>query len=278
MEELLRPIQTSKATVKARPLVAEISSKKPSKITSPEAALDVLKHSPDIASLRATVSYLSEEHEVWNIKSPSAATTRILIVLIHEVVPAYWSQLMEDSSLEALRDSILEILRSVPTIGSILFRLKSFITAYETPGEIEIKFSSSAAACLLSLLQMILTPDDFVVRVWKDIQTFQPSSGGSVEAFRIMLWKDFIAMISSGRIISIAANVEGVLQKAGDPIDSTWMSKGPDYAQWLTKNLIHLFVNSDGQASITPKPGADLFSKALSLGYSGTQSPSEVEE
>jgi telomere length regulation protein len=84
-----------------------------------------------------------------------------------------------------------------------------------------------------------------------------------------MLWKDFVVMISSGRIISVSANVEAVLQKSGDTLDSTWASNGNRYTQWLARNLIHLLVNSDGQVSNNSKPTSELFSKALSLGYSG---------
>ena len=274
MEELLRPVQGSKAVADSPFLVLEVSTRdvstrKTSTLASPSDVLDALKNSPDLAALQAAVDYLSENKETLNIKSPSATTTRILLSFINDVVPSYWSQLSEDPSLAALRQSIIEILRSIPAVGSILFRLKSLITAYETPREIDIKFSGSTSSCLLSLLQIILEPDDFVAQVWKDVQTFKPQSGGSASTYRIMLWKDFVAMISSGRIISVSANVETVLQKSGDTIDSSWTSNGNRYTQWLARNLIQLLVNADGQPSNNSKPASELLSKALSLGYSG---------
>jgi telomere length regulation protein len=268
MDELLTPVRVSKPSSQSRASASEGSSNKTSsrKVDSHQEVLEALRSQPDLSSLRAVVRYLEGTGDGrFNIKIPSALTTQILNLLVNDVLPTYWAQLTEDRSLKALLASILDILRSIPAMGAIQTRLKALIKTTERPTEPgEGKFSASNVSALLDLFQMVLIPDDFVTRMWEAIQSIF-----SEDSYKLSLWRDFISRLSSGVLVSVAAEAESVLMRSNNMTYSgSWVASGNSFARWTARNISHLLLSAD-LTSPEATSASEYLGKTLSLGYTG---------
>ncbi len=78
------------------------------------------------------------------------------------------------------------------------------------------------------------------------------------------LFKEFLSLVSSGRILSVAAQAEQALSSTSP----SWISSGHDYARWLGRGIAQLAVKkSSSDHSSNSKIPAEILGKSFGLGY-----------
>jgi len=86
------------------------------------------------------------------------------------------------------------------------------------------------------------------------------------------LWKETLALVASGRVLSTAAQAEHALDVAGDVArEKSWVSSGADYCRWIGKGAI-VVCGGDDEANDSSRieAAAQLVGKGLLLGNNGT--------
>lgn len=86
----------------------------------------------------------------------------------------------------------------------------------------------------------------------------------------LSLWKEFVALVASGRILSTAAEAEQALSTANPLRKSSWISDGHQYAEWIGGGVVSLALESNSTAdTVKCKAVSLLLSRSFSLGYTG---------
>jgi telomere length regulation protein len=263
MEEFLVPAQTKRTGVV--PLIQPISESsiaRTAKLVDSKDVAEILKNQPDLQSLKSAVEYLHDSKE-FSVRIPSPRTTPIIQALIYDVLPNYWAQLVEDKSLKKLLEAVIELMTSLPALAAIVTRLRILSSASGAdakPGKSE--FLESQSICLIQLSERICSGNSLVRDVWADI-----SAHGGTDMQIQLLWKEFVALLSSGKIVSSISEAESNLNKSSTYSDKSWLANGSEYSSWLARNIEFL---SRQETSNTVECSAMLLAKSSSLGYTGT--------
>lgn len=273
MDEFLSPVSTTyyKSSGTDEPLLQEIrtsSSKKPTssnfKAASVADVTEALKSEPDYDTLISALSLLVyDEHKLdgFNIAVSGPDASKIVHILVTQIVPNYWAVLkeasMDDGSPDL--DFLVDALRNLAGVNAILLRLRTLIQEQKGSAQ-ETKRSdiSLNLNILLELLCDVLDGDDRVARMWST------NSFVSDPVKRRILSKEFINVLGGGRVVSLSAEGDSLIaQEARGSIN--WVSNGMEYSKWLSRNIITL-------SKEVPMPedrnmASALLSKALHLGY-----------
>jgi len=87
------------------------------------------------------------------------------------------------------------------------------------------------------------------------------------------LWKETLALVASGKVLSVAAQAEHALDVVGDvEREKSWISSGSDYCRWIGKGVVGLCEGGDHGETATSnsiKAAARLLGKGLTLGHDG---------
>lgn len=273
MDEFLSPVSTTyyKSSGTDEPLLQEIrtsSSKKPTssnfKAASVADVTEALKSEPDYDTLISALSLLVyDEHKLdgFNIAVSGPDASKIVHILVTQIVPNYWAVLkeasMDDGSPDL--DFLVDALRNLAGVNAILLRLRTLIQ--EQKGSVQETKRSDISLnlnILLELLCDVLEGDDRVARMWST------NSFVSDPVKRRILSKEFINVLGGGRVVSLSAEGDSLIaQEARGSIN--WVSNGMEYSKWLSRNIITL-------SREVPMPedknmASALLSKALHLGY-----------
>lgn len=277
MDELLRPVSRTyvKSEVAEEPLLQKVqaSSRTTSttdfKPTSLQDIVEALKNEPDYDVLITALRFVLEGGPVsghFSIGAPSPEATRIIQILVTEIVPNYWALLKESSSEDGTSDLalLLDSLRSLAGLNAVLLRLRT-LTQEQKSQATEVKRSDVLLnlRITLELLCDILGGDDSVARLWVN------TSATSDAMKQRILSKDFISVIAGGRTISFSAEAECLTSQESQG-QIIWVADGMEYTKWLTRNIISW--SKQVELPVERKLVADLLSKALRLGYSGMSS------
>ncbi|KAJ4296139.1 telomere binding protein [Collariella sp. IMI 366227] len=249
---------------------AQIQQKPPS---SPEDALEALRHEPDYDSLISVLNFLSRHETPGSsfpfIKLPGPKAAQLVQVLVLEIVPNYWALLVEDvhqAKISGLK-LLLYCLSSITGINAILVRLKALIQEAKTEATTKVRRPdiSLNLGILLDLLCRVLQGDGWLPEAWK-IATMGQEGLSRVRP-RV---QEIVATFGGGRVISLAAEAEEVAKSSNSSkmLDNVWPADSLQYAQWLGRN-----ITTVANAHLTPeemKFGSDLFAKGLRLGHSDT--------
>lgn len=277
MDELLRPISRTyvKSEDAAVPLLQEAQASSTTASApnfKPKALQDVveaLSNEPDYDTLVSALRFVMDGGPVdnhFNIGAPGPDAARIIQILVTEIVPNYWAILKESSSDGQNPDLslLLDSLRSLAGLNAILLRLRTLTQEHKSQ-ETRVKRSDVVLNLniTLELLCEILGGDDTVSHLWAN------TSAKSDATKQRILSKDFVNVIAGGRTISFSAEAESIVsQETKGQI--LWVADGNAYTQWLTRNIISW--SRRAEALVEKKVLADILSKALRLGYSGTSS------
>jgi telomere length regulation protein len=285
MDELLRPVSVVRmAKNEAEPDFLRLSSiQTPSKNpeptppksqhhttpTTPEDALEILKHEPDYDSLTSILTFISrhETHNLPTIKLPSPLNAQLVQVLVAEIVPNYWALLVEDVEVKmsGLR-LLLYCLSSITGVNAILVRLRALIQEAKSKASTDIKRPDIPLnlGILLDLLCRVLEGDGWVLEAYR-----LATSGHEVAAMVRPRLQETVATFGASRIISLAAEAEDILKGNASikKADNIWPADSLQYTQWLGRNIVTLALSDLTAKDI--KFGPDLFAKALRLGHSG---------
>jgi telomere length regulation protein len=227
-------------------------------LNSTESALAALKGEPDQGTVASVLKYLTTDG--FSLLLPEPLNASIAHQLVNDTIPHYWRPLRGSTQQKIFA----EVLRNPTGIGHIITRIRSLIgDSRQKKATDETRDSSEHIEDLLDVLGQILHDDSTSSLVLKDI-----TSHGKNAMQKKLLWKEYLAQIASGRIISIAAEAEDVLKAKGTFRTASWMSDGKAFAAWLGGNAATL-MKSDNMREEHVLTVVELCSKALSLGYTG---------
>ncbi|KAK4132337.1 putative DNA binding protein [Trichocladium antarcticum] len=261
-------VSSSQGQSKVEKTKPKLQQKSP---TSPEDALEILKHEPDYDSLFAVLRFLSrhEPHglDFPSIKLPSPLSAQLVQVLVSQIVPNYWALLVEDGqdgNNSGLR-LLLYCLSSITGVNAILVRLKASIQ--EARSEVSEKAKRPDIALnlniLLDLLSRVLQGDGWLLDAW------QVATSGQDGPARVRpRVHEILATFGSGRVVSLAAEAEEITNASNSSksAGSYWSADPLEYTLWLGRNIVAWRLSD--RTPEEAKFGADLLAKALRLGYS----------
>jgi telomere length regulation protein len=227
-------------------------------INSIESALVALKSEPNQGTISSVLKYLTTDG--FSLLLPEPVNASIAHQLVNDTIPHYWRPI-RGSNQEKL---FAKVLRNPTGIGHIVTRIRTLIgDSRQKKAAGETRDPSEHIEDLLDVLDQVLQDDRTSSLLLKDI-----SSHGKNAMQKKLLWKEYLAQIASGRIISIAAEAEDVLKLRGSSRAASWMSDGKAFAAWLGRNAV-ILMKSDNASEEYVLAVVELCSKALSLGYTG---------
>lgn len=286
MEELLTPLKTTITSnlqgtghhlTEAEPAQKDNHPDSNWRLDSSEAAFDILSSKPDLKQLTRVLHWLDSEAAGdgnFNMKIPSPKAAQIINVLVNEIVPNYWATLNGQQTSGHLKPQrlLLRCLSSVAGIGAITTRLRSLVNSIrdggtsKNVGEVD---KSEAMSDQCDLLQSILGKDTFITSIWADISLLIPKLSA-----RSLLWKELLSILATGRLLSVAAEANEILNKGSSSIQKeSWIGRGNEYSSWLGRNVGAMAIDLKEEDDEAWKEAARLLGKGLMLGYMGKLLP-----
>jgi telomere length regulation protein len=284
MEGLLTPVSTSYKSSDQREEDFLVEVKKPQKAPSkpsfktstPTEALEILKNEPDHESLISTLWYLREESSDFNITSPSPLAAQLVHVLVSDIVPNYWNLLFDGKKSNARKraksksaselDLLLFCLRSVTGLNALLLSLKQLIQqSKETKQAVGGPNIHDVLTILLQVLTELIKGDKTVGEISKSIwNPTVPLSNQNA------IWNEFLSVVSSGKILGLAAEAEDVVNELSKKIgEKYWIADGGSYSSWLARNIMHWARTLPADSENEWKCCGDMLGKAFRLGHTG---------
>ncbi|KAF2436340.1 hypothetical protein EJ08DRAFT_691514 [Tothia fuscella] len=269
MDNMLKAVKTERKlpTRQLQEVSPEVPRKSSSTIQSPQDVLRVLKEGPSIDEVRHILSVLSATHDgSFNIAAPGALAAQIIQVLVSQTIPNFWDQIKDDREYEQVKSQLLKCMKSVSGLGAIIARLKALTSASKngtTPGQLTV--SPEQIHILVVFLEELLQGSEYAATIWRRIKEKSEN-----RTRRTVLWKDFVSLIATSRLISAVAEAEDVVQKSGKSLSGSWIAKGNDYTRWLARNIAHCAQSARSDPILTGDmtfAAADMCRKALVLGY-----------
>jgi telomere length regulation protein len=280
MEGLLAPITTTVKSdvVQQENLLVPVRTepshggKQISSLNGPEDILEILKSKPDHEELSRVLRWLkstADAREGFNINIPGPKAAQVVYVLVNDIIPDYWATLSGKRTNKSTGERLLiRCLSSVTGIGAIVARLRQLLDRLRTPlGQAEISGSNKfqPLEILLDVLEAVLDSDAFVASVWNDIDSYISQS-----SLKSLQWKEFVSLVASGKVLSIASEANLALDAVSESVaNGSWVGNGFDYATWLGRNVKHTINTLPKNKIASDKALSQLLRKALNLGYTG---------
>lgn len=275
MQDLLTPVTTraisrpdSKAD--ASHVGSSPNERSISDICSPDDALQALKSQPSIEQLSNAFQWLDPRKGKagsFNILKPSPKASQIIFAIIHDVIPSYWSVLNDTKTPghARLRIILVRCLNSVSGIGVVASRLGILLKELSVQSQSDRSGTVQQIEDLIQLLEHTFRKDDFMLSSWNDLSLLVLD-----KSKRTLAWKELTSLLASGRILTLAAEADHIINESSSSIrESSWLSGGRHYSAWLGRNIAYMadrlrIDNQDERKAVT-----HLFRKALTLGYTG---------
>lgn len=281
MDELLTPVSTTylKPRKDAKPLRSEVGSTKKaievlpsSQVNSPDGALELLRNQPDYDSLIQALKYLTRDEkrpDSFHVHEPGPKSAAIIHVLVTEIASNYWTLLKEggqnDGAEDAYNDAQLFIrcLQSVAGLNAVLTHLRALIQEHKL-GSKESKRPDLVLhiSIFLDLLASALDGDDAIRALWT-------ASAGrlSSDTSKKVQSQALLSLLTSGRIISTAAEAIEIVGSENIGAGTIWITDGTKFSQWIAHNLVAWGKHTKSESEL--HFCSDLFQRGMSLGYSG---------
>lgn len=268
MDDLILPRQHPDGGGKQEPLLTEISP--PKLPAAPTAPASTTAEEEVLAALRSSPSQETVSHSLQLLLAATTTTTtglsaQTVRVLLETTVTDWWHVL-------PLRErSLLARCLSSPTgLGGLAARLKALAPlAAPGPGPGAGDAAHEALGNMLALLQLVLGRVGFVWYGWALVR----AHGGS-DIARLLLWKEFVALVAGGRLLAAAAQAQLALGRAALASDELWVGNGKLYALWLGRETARATRHvdrtaADSGAADAWKALAALLTGSFRLGYTG---------
>jgi telomere length regulation protein len=260
MSDFLIAVSTKKVN-QPEPLIKETQNLKIQDavhISSTESALRALKNEPDRTTVTNVLKYLTTNG--FSLLLPEPLNASIVHQLVNDTIPHYWRPL-RDSPQQTV---FARILRNPTGIGHVITRLRSLIgdsRQKRSPGN--TRDSAEHIEDMLDVLEQILGPNQTSSLILREVKTH-----GNNAMQKKLLWKEYLAQIASGRIISIAAEAQDVLRSSLSSRIASWLADGGVFAAWLGRNIA-ILMKDDNRVEEQLTTVTELCSKSLNLGYTG---------
>lgn len=269
MDELLTAVRTKITVVEETKAGQDESLTLPCRIESPEDAIQTLKGSPTWSQVQQVLTFLANSNNAgFNIKQPGASAAPLIQALVTRTLPDFWIDLKREKPRARTKLMFMNALLSVSGLGALLSRLKILTIACGSaakPGETHV--SPFQVRAVLELIEEILRPATIFSSVWSDCVLL-----GQTLPQRTILWREFVSLVASGKLISSFAEAEDVLKTSGERYKPQWVANGTEYTQWLAQNISHMIRMSNTKDAEIFSAARVMCSKTLALGYSGTRS------
>ncbi|KAJ4372180.1 telomere binding protein [Neocucurbitaria cava] len=258
MTDFLTAVSTKK-TKDVEPLTQEVKGldlQGDVPINSAESAVKALKNQPGRGTVNNVLEYLTTGG--FNLLLPEPLNASIAHQLVTDTIPNYW-RLLKNSTQGKL---LAQVLRNPTGIGHTTTRLRTLIADSrhkKSPGE--ARNTLEHIDDLLDVFDLILHDDHTSKLVLRDVLAY---SKNAVQ--QKLIWREYLAQIASGRILSIAAEAEDVLKKSDISKHGSWIADGNAFAAWIGRNIAVLMVAND-EGEERRSAVVELLSKALGLGY-----------
>ncbi|KAF1999545.1 hypothetical protein P154DRAFT_620965 [Amniculicola lignicola CBS 123094] len=245
-----------KSTSKNEP-VSEVIS-----VRSPEEALKALKDQPDLRTVDTILNFFLaglQTKDGFNLVTPGPLSAQIMDVIISTTIPDLWQAIKES---ESVAKHMIRCIQSPNGLGAILSRLRPLITDAQLKKSVDqTRDPTTYIKDLLEVLEKMLVEDDATVHIWKDCETHAQNS-----IQKKLMWKEYVAQVASGRLVTIVAQSEDALKGRGGHREESWLANGGQYSSWLGRQIALLMkettVNEDYVCAVT-----ELCGKATTMGF-----------
>ncbi|KAI9834743.1 MAG: hypothetical protein M1819_002829 [Sarea resinae] len=284
MEDLLKPLKSSSTVTQGNGDIFEGRSAQPPEaagpssipISTPHDALELLRSQPDHKTLLRIFKFIDpiqSEQTGFNINAPGPASSQLVNVLVTKIVPDYWSILAtetladdESSTYTEERSALLRCLKSVTGLGAITTQL-NLIVVQSRGDNAESGLAkpdiSQHITNFLSVMLALMEHDSFVWEIWTEMTKMTISATQET-----MLWKEFISLVASGKVLAIVAEAVDVVKSLSTShTEDTWIGNGRDYASWIGQNIATMASKLQIGEIKTWKALAQFCAKSFSLGY-----------
>lgn len=279
--ELLTPVSTTylKPREDAKPLLSEGGSTKKvveelptSQVDSPDEALELLRNQPDYDSLIQALKYLTQDEKQpggFHVHVPGPKSAAIIHVLVTEIASNYWTLLKEGGDNDGTEGShndaqlFIRCLQSVAGLNAVLTHLRALIQEHKSASK-ESKRPDLVLhiTIFLDLLASALDGNGAIRTLW------EASAGGSSSGnSKKVQSQALLSLLTSGRIISTAAEAIEITGSENIRTSATWITDGTKFSQWVAYNLIAWAQHTKSESDL--HFCSDLFQRGMSLGYSG---------
>ena len=240
-------------------------------IQSAEDSLSILQSQPTVDQVNVVLKDLLEDKRAPEIHSPAPKSAKIVQVLARDIIPNHWHELGELShsvsgddiiEVSAERRRLLKCFESVTGLNALLNILTGLCKSSNTDGSKSVNWG--AVNVYLDVLSCVLAGQQTIRRIWiNSVQSCQENAARKTQS------QALLTLLANGRLVSLAAELDRTLgdQEDNPTRNGHWISNGATYCQWLAKNLSFWAVQHPDSSEKTFCQ--DLFSRSLSLGYTG---------
>ncbi|KAI4122185.1 MAG: hypothetical protein LQ338_005968, partial [Usnochroma carphineum] len=279
MDELLVPVSSRTTSAERgqhnQPRIVEVGRKQSGSlvqgIQSSEQTLNVLRSHPHQEALSEVLEWLSGSTSGkpgLDINSQTPQSSQIIHALVNDILPDWWRIIRGDKSGSGrnTREMIVSILSNVGGISALVMRMRIIIDWKDDPGEKDqIRLSGRVALLkdLVSVLEFVLEQDNFLLSVWQRL-----AASISHPNRRWLLWKEMVALLGDGRVLSITSQADEVVAQDSSTVrERSWLSDGSKYSSWMGRNLSRFIVGSERNIRDLEKTWAQMLERAMTLGH-----------
>ncbi|OCL15150.1 hypothetical protein AOQ84DRAFT_329877 [Glonium stellatum] len=235
-------------------------------IESPEDALKALKSQPDYETVKNLLRYLEftiHSKDAFSVAAPGPLSAQIISVLVNTTIPDYWRALKQGDGKGAGIVFLIKCLKNVSGLGAIIARLRTLVVdSKQKKSTLEKRDPSQQIEDFLDVLSRVLTGERVSWDIWTTINqlTINPTQ-------RTLLWKEFVVLIASGKILALVAQAEDALKDSTAIRLEPWLARGTEYASWLGDNIATIIKSIESSDESAWKAVTQLCGKAFTLGY-----------
>lgn len=278
MADFLTAVSTTRSKIQ---VVEEVSqeeggseSNAPITFETPEQVAEALKNQPNLKTLEkileALASEITEKNDL-NLSTPGPVQATIGWTLVSTTIPDYWRSIKQNNKLGS---SLAKSLQNTNGIGAIIARLDPLISDPGSQKQKQDQIQNQRDPTpyiedLLDVLERILESDGVSTAIWNNIQTH---AGNPIQLK--LMWREYLAQIASGRLLSRVAQAEDVLKARKSKRQATWLADGNAYGLWLGRNIANMMLKVQDEESNDEKEASkaavtEFCAKSLGLGYLG---------
>ncbi|KAI6791973.1 hypothetical protein KC327_g17609 [Hortaea werneckii] len=212
--------------------VSNVSTKRDIECASPEDALHILRSQPDTETLITTLSQLQSGHgfaKPFALSYPGPLQGQIVNTLVTVITPTFWASLDGKD-----RRLLVKCLCNITGLNAVIARIRSLSNDSAADKSHELQD-------LLTLTDLLLHGDDFLLELWSGLMT-----SGSEGVKLNLAWKELANLLSSARIVGIAAQAEDVVWQSKGKVrtKSLWLANSAEYCNWIGRNIASLAASS----------------------------------
>ncbi|CAZ84955.1 unnamed protein product [Tuber melanosporum] len=218
--------------------------------------LSILRSRPSPELLFRILDLLTTDaqpHSSYDIRTPTPKASQVVNTLLEITVPNFWNLLPKRE-----RKQLAECLRSITGLGGIVSRLRFLSKGKgDTPSESSFNVQMEE---LFDLLHSVLRVEGFIHQIW------EWGSHGSAGSKRIVAWKEFTSLIAGGKLLSVAAEADRLLDTDNEGA-GRWIGNESLFTSWLGQEIAWASLKADITNEAEWKALDSVIVRALSLGH-----------